>query len=152
MVPYHTLPYTKTIAATSLTMTTIGCRSKVNLNFEALGVGTEREREREATRDEIPETVTSFWRQMTRARARPRAPKERGREGDWQELKLPLAQVVRGGEERRGESIILGFCLTHFDQNGRGHRKEGRKEEAKLSCSTHTHTQVTPSSSQELLR
>ena len=90
---------------------------RVNLNFEALG---EREREGEATRDEIPETVTSFWRQMTRVR-----------EGDWQ-LKLPLEQV-RG--ER--ESIILGFCLTHFDQNGRG-RRGRRKKEAKLSCSTHT--------------
>ena len=89
MVPYHTLPYTKTIAATSLTMTTIGCRSKVNLNFEALGVGTEREREREATRDEIPETVTSFWRQMTRERGRER-------EGDWQQqLKLPLSSGKR---------------------------------------------------------
>ena len=78
----------------------------------------------------------------------------RAREGDWQELKLPLAQVVSGGEERRGESIILGFCLTHFDQNGRGHRKEGRKEGGGeiVLFHTHTHTQVTPSSSQELLR
>ena len=61
-----------------------------------------------------------------------------GGEGGWQQLKLPLRW-------RGGESIILGFCLTHFDQNGRGHRHHREKGGRRRNCPV-PHTLVTPSS------
>ena len=64
------------------------------MNFEASSEeGAETEG---ATRDEIPETVTSLWRQMTLRRER----------GGLATTKI--AAQVDGG----GESIILVFCLT----------------------------------------